>query len=85
MEERFVPVAENLFLAVFWVLEPIGFASMINVMHLRSLYNSCFPFGQKNRSELLLSLKPHVQARTGHRADRANARWAGCPVGRPPV
>jgi hypothetical protein len=28
--------------------------------------NSCFPFGQKNRSELLLSLKPHVPfARNG--------------------
>jgi hypothetical protein len=27
---------------------------------------SCFPFGQKNRSELLLSLKPHVPfARNG--------------------
>jgi hypothetical protein len=29
-------------------------------------FNSCFPFGQKNRSELLLSLKPHVPfARNG--------------------
>jgi hypothetical protein len=31
-----------------------------------SVHNSCFPFGQKNRSELLLSLKPHVPfARNG--------------------
>jgi hypothetical protein len=43
-----------------------GFHSYFLHQQQKSVANSCFPFGQKNCSELLLSLKPHVPfARNG--------------------
>jgi hypothetical protein len=63
-------ILQSIFLACRWLSSADGGGTIKNNCCLLRLCvlngNSCFPFGQKNRSLLLLSLKPHVPfARNG--------------------